>query len=514
MLDQKKVYYKHVFYISMSVLALIFVIVLFMTGGYSAQGLLFGTRNQSFMDFFNSMLYNINEPYENYVFYPPLSTLMYKFFLLLVPQSIIDKLVYNRYATSFTSDVNIYQQFLIPLILYTIITVVALYFALKNGKQGRTAEKLLFTFLIFTSAPAIFMFERANNIIIVLICTLIFTALHDSERRVLRELSLVALAIAVATKMYPIVFCAMLLKDKRFKDIFKVIFYSVLLFVVPFFIFYDGLESMKLLFTNLSSYDRGTNLGTGVQLNFEKMLILPLSQFNVSNELLINVGEVFRTVVMFCAIPSALFMKNKWKCAAICCCIIYGYQSTCATYLLVLFCIPVMLMLDSEKTHSVKNYIYLVLMILTLGLIVSLNPVTGEFTRFVGTKISSYAVMVMTAMLCFDGLRDMFFVLLKLTDTKRRVWGTAGGVSLLAVLLGAIFIDAGESMSMHAKNIIVCGVVAIIFAVFAAMLCLCGTKKEENKAALKAYVSNGINNIKRTKIFTKDKSIGKDRDTE
>jgi len=484
MLNDKKVYYKHVFYVSMTVMAIIFVIVLFLTGGYSAQGLLFDTKNQSFMDFFNSMLYNINEPYENYVFYPPLSTLMYKFFLMLVPSDIIDKLIYNQYATSFTSDVNIYQQFLIPLILYTIITVVALFFALKYGKKGSSAEKLLFTFLMFTSAPMIFMFERANNIIVVLTCVLIFVSLYNSKRRWARELSLVVLAVAVATKMYPVAFCALLLKDKRYKDIIKVAIYSVLLFVVPFFIFYDGFESMKLLFANLSSYDRGTNLGTGVQLNFEKMLILPLSQFNVSNEFLVQVGEVFRTIVMFCAIPSAMFMKNRWKCAAICCCIIYGYQSTCATYLLVLFCIPVMLMLDNEKEHSVKNYIYLALLILTLGLIVSLNPVTGQFTRFVGTKISSYAVMVMTAMLCYDGINDMFTTLVKHSNTKKSIWVSTACGSLIIVLIGAIFIDAGNIMPMHFKNIIVCLVAALVFTGCALML------------------------------FTKDKTIGKDRHAE
>ncbi len=416
--NQKQAYYKQVFYVSMSVMALIFVTVLFLTGGYSMRGLLYQKEDQSFMDFFNSMLYNINEPYENYVFYPPLSTILYKLLLLLVPQNIIDALIYNQYTTLFNADIKMYQQFMVPFIIYTLITFVALYFSLKECKKGSLAEKLLFSVLILTSAPFVFMFERANNIIIVLICMLIFFGAYKSEKRLYRELSLAALAVAIAVKIYPIVFCAVLLKDKRIKDLLKVALYSLLLFILPFFIFYDGFESMKLLLANLANYDSTTGLGTGVQLNFAKMIIFPLSQFNFSNEVLLTAGNIFRNTIMLFAVPAAIFMRKDWKCAALCCCIIYGFQGTCATYLLTLFCIPVMMLLDSESVPSVKNYVYLVLLILTLGLIVSLNPVTGEFTRFVGTKISSYAVMIMTFMLSYDGLKDLFSVVGKIIKQK------------------------------------------------------------------------------------------------
>jgi hypothetical protein len=237
---------------------------------------------------------------------------------------------------------------------------------------------------------------------------LIFAGTYRSENKFLREFSLVALAIAITTKMYPIVFCAMLFKDKRYKDIIKTGIYTVLLFFLPFFISYDGMESIGLMLGNLSGFSGNSELNTGVQLNFARMIILPLAQFDgFSNETLETIGTAFKWLMMLLAVPAALFTKKDWKCAALCCCILYGFQGTCATYLLTLFCLPVMLLLDTEKKNSPKNYIALALMILTLGLILSINPMNGEFTRYVSTKISSYAVMLLTILLGIDGWRDL-----------------------------------------------------------------------------------------------------------
>lgn len=323
----------------------------------------------------------------------------------------------------------------------------------------------------------LFMFERGNNIIIALILSLIFVTFYKSDKVLVRELSLIALSAAIAIKIYPIVFCALLVREKRIKELLRTALYSILLFVVPFFIFYDGLGSIKLLLANLSNYGNITNLSTGTQLNFAKMPILPLSLFDISNDMLLRIGDAFKVVVMFAAVLASFFVDREWKAAAVCCCIIYGYQSTCATYLLVMFCIPVILMLDSEKEHSPKSYVYISLMILSLGLIVSLNPVTGEFSRYIGTKISSYAIMILTFMLIYDGINGFCGWAAKITGLKKKTAVLFTALILSAVLANVLFIAPGSIFdlinikfltSSLIKNLLVCFTAAavLIGAVF------------------------------------------------
>ncbi len=498
-LTTKKTYYKEVFYISMLASALIFIIALFMTGGEAMGSLLFHGNDNTFMDFFNSLLYNLNDPYENSVFYPPLSTIMYKALLLLVPKEAIETYIYAPHSTAFNTTIKLRQEFLVPFILYFIVTFVALYVVLKNAKKGSLGEKLLFTFIIITSAPMVFLFERANNIIVVLIALLTFLGLYRSDSRIMREISLIALGVAITTKMYPIVFCALLFKDKRYKDIIKVGIYTFLLFFVPFFLFYDGMESIRLMLSNLNGFSGASSLNTGVQLNFAKMIVLPLSQFNgISNELLEAAGEFFRIAMMFIAVPAVLFTKKDWKCAALCCCIIYGYQGTCATYLLTMFCIPIMLMLDGEKEHSVKNYFCLAFMILTQCYMVSINPMNGEFTRYVSTKVSSYAVMFLTIILSIDGLRNMFRLLIEKHGISKKTCTILSLCSSAIVLFATLFVVPGSilnlvnlptvnRLSAHTKNMAFCILAAGIFVLTVFII-----KYNKNKAELEAKFTEAL----------------------
>lgn len=491
--NEKNVYYKQFFYVAMGSLAAVFFIVLFLTNGYSMRGLLLQARDQTFMDFFNSLLYNMEEPYENAVFYPPLSTLMYKLLLLMVPQSLIDKVVANKHTTAFTPEIKLYQQFYIPFIFYTIVTLVALYYAINAAKKGGRGEKLLFLFLMMLSAPMLFMFERANNIIIVLALCLVFIALYNDERAVRREFALIALSAAIATKLYPIVFCALLLRKKRIKELIRVAIYSGLLFVVPFFLFYDGFKSLSLLLTNLTSYSGNIEL-TMSQLNFAKMPIFPLFLTNLSNEMLLGIGEAFKIVVTFSAIIAAFFVDKEWKSAALCCCILYGFQGTCAAYLLVMFFIPIIMMLDNERTHSVKNYICLALMILTVGLIVSLNPVTGQFTRAVGTKISSYAVMLLTFLLIYDGMCGLIRKLSALTAIRKGILAAIAAACFALVLVNVICIAPGSIFGLidlsgiiHSaliKNAAVCAAAVFLFCLSVFLICFFGKSDDRDGLGL------------------------------
>ncbi len=417
-MDSKKTYYKEIFYFSMITLFVTFFVLLLTTGGYSARGLLFADGDDTFMDFYNSMLYNIGNPYENYVFYPPFACFLYKALLWLIPPEHIENVIANGQTNSFTTDIKRYQSFILPFLLYSIIAVVFLALVLYYVKDGSKGEKYLFTWLIFFSAPMLFMFERANNIVFVLCLVLLYVKLYDSEKRSRRELALILLAVATAIKIYPVLFLAIPLRRKKFIDIIKMFLYTAVLTLIPLFVFYGGFDALGLLVQNLSSYGSNTGLQVGSQLNFSKCIIFPLFGTKLSNETLLTIGNVFKYVVTVPACIAAIFGKKTWQQAALCCCIIYGFQQTCATYLLILFVVPLVMFLNANEEKSAFNYAALVLLILTQGLLVSIMPVSGEFTRMIGTKITSYSILLLTFLLTWRGIADGWEVIRQIGKKK------------------------------------------------------------------------------------------------
>lgn len=484
----KKLYYKFIFYFITGVFSVAFFTLLLLTNGYSMRGLLYAQRDQTFMDFFNSMLSTIGNPYEHYSFYPPFAMMFYKLLLMLVPQATLDKVVTSESSTAFSTDVKLYQQLYFPFIIYALLSLTMLFFAIKSAKKGSVGEVSAFIFLTMLSAPMLFMYERANNLIIPLALLLFFIANKDSGKRWQRELAIVALALATAFKIYPAVFALMLVHERRFKDVLKTGLYTALLTVPPVFIFFGGFDSIKMIAENLLIYDGKHSLEIGSQLNFAKMIIFPLTNSRLSNDTLLAAGGFFKVVLTVFAAIGAVFAKKEWQRAALCCAIIYGYQATCTTYLLALFIIPIILLLDGEHEQTPVGTASIVLMTLTQALLISINPLTREFSRDLITKITSYAVLLLTVILTVRGCLDCVSTLSEALKLKK---GFIFG-ALAAIFAGTCFItlfigddsllrliDPGVFPDGTVKNLAFVGILIVLVAVLLLIRYTVVTKREK-----------------------------------
>ena len=481
-----RTYYKIVFYFLSGVFAASFFILLLTTGGYAARGILFASREQTFMDFFNSLLSTADDPYEHYSFYPPFAMLFYKLMLLMVPEKVLDRVIVSKAATSFSPDAKLFQQLYFPFILYSLLTVILLFFALRSAKSGALGERIAFVFLAFTSAPMLFMFERANNLIIPLFLLIFFVKNKNSEKMLRRELALAALGVAAAFKIYPLLFCALLLHEKRVKDILKVFLYFIVLTLPPLFLFFGGFGSIKLIFGNLAIYGGKHGLAIGSQLNFAKTVIFPFTFTKVSSRLLLSIGQSFKVVVTVFACIGAVFAKKEWQRAALVCCLIYGYPAACSTYLLTLFIIPIMLLLDNENENSFTGYASILLMTVTQLLIVIPDPFTGAFTRDVPTKITSYAILLLTVILSARGCLDLADRASSQLKIKKRVAVIAGILLAAGILATVLFIGRSSVFGLVALgglpglfvNIIFCGGLLAALVISAAIRYTVVRKKE------------------------------------
>ena len=97
-------------------------------------------------------------------------------------------------------------------------------------------------FSALLSFPVFFTIGTGNNTLFAAIFTMIYLFWYDSSNRYQREMALISLAAAAATKLAPAIFGILLLYEKRWKDALRTIIYGVVLGVLPFCVFGGGIR--------------------------------------------------------------------------------------------------------------------------------------------------------------------------------------------------------------------------------------------------------------------------------
>ncbi len=77
---------------------------------------------------------------------------------------------------------------------------------------------------------------------------------HRSKRAWVRELALVALAVAAGLKIYPAFLGVMLLRNRDFKAAIHTVFYGIAALVLPVFAFQEGVYGLQLWLKILFSF--------------------------------------------------------------------------------------------------------------------------------------------------------------------------------------------------------------------------------------------------------------------
>ncbi len=242
--------------------------------------------------------------------YPPLA------FLIFYPFALISKGAVNSYLNG---DINIGEltkspSFLISFLLfYAICLAIVLFLCAKISKfKGKKLAMLLI--IVFCFSPLAFCFIRGNNIILALIFVLLFFYLKDSEKKSLREVANLCLAITITLKIYPAILLLIFLKDRRWLDILKTLLYSLILIFVPFLFISGGFKNLKEIWNNCIKFAttkvRKTSL-TNISLDALSMKItnlfgLPTTFYSVLS-IILRLGLIILTLVVF------ILAKNSRK---------------------------------------------------------------------------------------------------------------------------------------------------------------------------------------------------------
>ena len=420
---EKKPHFKVFFYSVFAVFIAFFLVSIYTTHGASLRGALFSDTSDTFMDHYNSVVYNqVDDPYEILVVYPPLASLLYKLCNMIIPADDYVTVVTDPAELAQERFIRIGQSFTFQFILYAVIALLIFLASLAFLKKGGTGEKLLFATVVILSAPFIYMADRGNNVLLPVAFTILFLVFYKHENKILREAALISLAIAIALKIYPVVFLVLLVADRKYKELLRECIYIFVLLVLPFFIFYNGVDSIKLMLRNLRGFDekRTTEDNIAGNLDFKRTFFFLYGGLRRYTGITIteNMRELYATLFRYglsfiCAI-GGLFAKRQWKRVALLSAVLYGFPGSASTYILLFMAIPAAMFLDDEKTPNVRNYAYLFCLALTLVPMIIKHG--SEYDRYWPSKVASLAVAGMV----FIAFLEMIFTFAAWNEARRR----------------------------------------------------------------------------------------------
>lgn len=240
--------------------------------------------------------------------------------------------------------------------LFFIFSLAPLAIIIYKNINGTGLQKAFFTVAIFLSRPFMIGFQRGNSVMQALICVMIFVMCYQSKDKLIKEIALLALALAFCFKIYTAVFGVLLLKEKDIKSAVRCAVYALALFVLPVFCHTTGVESMILYIKALFGYVSETTLPSQLSIGG----ILKLLCKNLGAE---SAYSVIFPIAMLIFVAGCAFIiiksKKKWQiyfaCAAACVMI----PTLSWPYTAIYFSIAIIAMLN-DKNKGWNEYFVLV----------------------------------------------------------------------------------------------------------------------------------------------------------
>lgn len=391
---------------------------LFVTRGKFFHWFFYADAYDSMMDFFNSMAETVGgDPYGRYhTLYTPLCNLFFYTLQIMVPLSVKGEWPGNhrgvtdlRFAgvdeESPPLDIREQQSCDMIYILYlmTLIAavVISIAYKMRAGIIG-----VLIGFAVLPSYGSIYAIERGNVVNMTALFLMLFLFGFRSEKRWIRELSYLALAVSTGFRLYPFIFCILLIADRDFVGVVKTTLYSVILTILPVFAL-GGPGRLNIFWGQL------INFNTNEQLYMYDygMIDIVYHLFRPTIDgIITRYSGIDEAACVILGIASVIFIagafvhQKLWMRAFDLTILMILWQSRAVDYTLVFFVPAAVLMLMEEESVTKQN----VLPIALLMLLVVAYPTTYiHGSRYLTLSHSDIVQMVCVIMLVYEGVRDL-----------------------------------------------------------------------------------------------------------
>ena len=390
--------YAYLYYGIFALCTLLYVVFAMISRGDSVRYSLFFSMSfdyqlstDMFMDFFNSVRdASHNGGYEKNVIYPPLANLIYFAIGQMFKSELVGAEFDNRFALRNTDPIALMVYFVsIMLCVFAVYLIIDRYL-LRCGFKAAPAALAITSALSF---PMLYAIQRGNIIILVIPLTMFFVFFRNHERKLVRELSYIALALAAGLKIYPAVFGILLITDKKYKEAIRLVIYGIVAFTVPVFAF-GGPELLWRLVTNIFHFNSNRASVTGsyrTGYSFQELVTVFVPK---------GFPQLSGKIVFWCLEAMALLMvfilPKDWQKMTALCYMVFNIRSLSSTYALAFFLVPFVMFLTEKRKFRWNDYLYLLclaLMFIPLpcvwyGFLGEMADNTGLLTHLTGSDLT------------------------------------------------------------------------------------------------------------------------------
>ncbi len=224
----------------------------------------------------------------------------------------------------------------------TLIVACFLYFF-----KGSRAEKMLLAFILPLSFPLIIAINQGNGILIIVPLVIASVCLRDSQNKVLRELSLIMLAVAAGFKIYPAVLGLLWVKEKRWKETARLIIYGVLLFFGPY-IFFEGVRGFRLHMANVIELNGLESLQRLKSQDITAMTVFVLKRF-MEEAAAYRIGQVLSYIYFVIVLVIFFVKKVSWKTITLLTSLLIIFVAPSNSYTYTYLLLPLLLFFDETR---------------------------------------------------------------------------------------------------------------------------------------------------------------------
>ena len=325
------------------------------------MGLFFHGMNDFLADFQNHVGYSSDRnPYNDLIYVgfdhkqqPPLAYL----FFYVFSRFCIKTGIYNQqgyFLTMYTEHLFLYM-----LILFYVISLIALYEIIRTNKTGSNLVKNGIAISILLSAPVLNTIERGNHTIITCIFFCIFVFWYENENKIIREIAIISLAIAAGLKLSPAFGGILLLTGKKWKESFRCMLYGTVLLIIPLLAFDGGMVNLVYFVRNLkmSSVMHSVLEGNSSSACIYSFLA-GLLNINADATKMYSFFVVLNYLLCIILLLGVMVFPKKWQKILAISLVIISIQGHAGSYCF-LYLIPSMVMFLNEEQHKKMEFIIL-----------------------------------------------------------------------------------------------------------------------------------------------------------
>ena len=347
------------FVIIMALSVTVWTVFYLCLGNGRFSDLFFLRTGDLFMDYFNSVRDAAQGPgvyTERNVIYPPLANLLFLAISQFAPHG------YNNTAFFDRKNWLNYSSAIILFVLIARACTLVVYTLFRENLKRKKWLAVIFGFFCVFNASTLYMIERGNVLILCLISIAIFAFTYNSENKVVREIGIIALAVAAALKLYPALFMWFFISDKRYKELIRCLAYFSVLMILPSF-FFGGPKCIITLLKNTFGFSAKKGTSSSAITVLAKLIHVPAK--------IVSLGAYTWCLINLLSFMASPFLnEERWKSFVKGTLLILTAPPLTSQYVWCFFLIALVLLCNTREKATKKDFLFLVPMFIPFLFIV------------------------------------------------------------------------------------------------------------------------------------------------